>query len=128
MTLFKLAFFDDRKNEWIEEWKYTNQLPRLVQIALGLGKTANDASKPYDLTTSLVALPSVAIQADIQGGLTPLPPGAGGPTNGPGNPGLRGGQFNPNIPNQFQTPYQNPNTDPRFNRGGLVKPGGGFGK
>ena len=130
VTLFKLAFFDDKKNEWLEEWKYTNQLPRLVQIALGLGKTGNDASKPYDLTTTLVALPSVAVQADIQGGVGPIPPGAGGTTNFPvpGQGGLRGSQFNPNNPSQFQNPYQNPNTDPRYNRGGQVKPGGGFGR
>ena len=117
VTLFKLAFFDDRKNEWLEEWKYTNQLPRLVQIALGLGKTGNDASKPYDLTTSLVALPSVAVQADIQGAAPPPVPGAGGLTN---QPGLRGTQFNPNNPNSFQQP---PYNDPRLNRGGVVTPG-----
>lgn len=67
VTLFKLAFYDARKNEWLDEWKYTNQLPRLVQIALGLGKTAGNASKPYHLTTSLIALPSVAVQPDVQG-------------------------------------------------------------
>lgn len=67
VTLFKLAFFDARKNEWLDEWKYTNQLPRLVQIALGLGKSAGNAGQPYHLTTSLVALPSVAVQPDVQG-------------------------------------------------------------
>jgi prepilin-type N-terminal cleavage/methylation domain-containing protein len=130
VTLFKLAFFDDKKNEWLDEWKYTNQLPRLVQIALGLGKTGNDASKPYDLSYSLVALPSVAIQGDIQGGAGPILPGAGGiPTLPvPGQGGLRGSQFNPNNPSQFQNPNQNLNTDPRFNRGGQIKPGGGFGR
>jgi type II secretory pathway pseudopilin PulG len=124
VTFFKLAFFDDRKNEWLEEWKSTNQLPRLVQIALGLGKTANDASKPYDLTYSLVALPSVAVQADIQGAAPPILPGAGGLTN---RSGLRGNQFDPNNPGQFQNPYQNQGVDPRFNKG-VVTPGGGFGR
>ena len=67
VTLFKLAFYDDKKQEWLDEWKYTNQLPRLVQIALGLGKTAGNAGKPYHLSTSLIALPSVAVQPDLQG-------------------------------------------------------------
>jgi hypothetical protein len=67
VTLFQLEFYDDRKQEWLEEWKYTNQLPRLVKIALGLGKSAGNSSKPYDLATSLVLLPSVAIQPDVQG-------------------------------------------------------------
>ena len=117
VTLFKLAFYDDKKNEWLEEWKYTNQLPRLVQIALGLGKTDGNASKPYDLTTSLVALPSVAVLPDIQGGAIPVLPGAGGITN---RNGLRGGQFDPNNPGQFQNPNQNLN-DPRFNRGAFPR-------
>jgi len=80
VTLFKMAFFDAQKNEWLEEWRSTNTLPKLVQIALGLGKTGNDASKPYNLVTSLVALPSVAVMPDVQGGgpIPRGPPGQGG--------------------------------------------------
>ena len=58
VTFFQLAFYDDLKNEWLDAWKYTNKLPRLVQIGLGLGKTAGDARKPYELVYSLVALPA----------------------------------------------------------------------
>ena len=100
VTLFRLAFYDLQKNEWLDEWKYTNRLPRLVQFALGLGKTGNDASKPYDLVTSLVALPSVAVQPDVQGGgpiRQGLPgqglPGQGLPGQGlPGQGGIGGGK------------------------------------
>jgi len=116
VTFFKLAFFDDRKNEWLEEWKSTNQLPRLVQVALGLGKTPG-TGKPYDLTYSLVALPSVAVQPDIQNAAAPLVPGAGGLTN---RPGLRGNQFDPNNPNTYQ--------DPRLNKGIVSPPGGIYGR
>ncbi len=92
VTLFKMAFFDLQKNEWLEEWKYTNRLPVLVQFALGLGKTGNDASKPYSLVTSLVALPSVAVQPDVQGG-GPIQkgfPGQGFPGQGLPGQGLPG--------------------------------------
>ncbi len=82
VTLFKLAFFDAQKGEWLEEWKYTNQLPKLVQIALGLGKSAANANKPYDVVYSLVALPSVGVGPDVQGAVGRQPGGAG-PTNGP---------------------------------------------
>jgi prepilin-type N-terminal cleavage/methylation domain-containing protein len=95
VTLFKMAFFDLQKNEWLEEWKYTNRLPVLVQFALGLGKTGNDASKPYSLVTSLVALPSVAVQPDVQGGgpIRPGFPGQGLPGQGlPGQGGTSGGK------------------------------------
>ena len=85
VTLFKLAFFDAQKGEWLDEWTFTNKLPRLVQIALGLGKTAGNANKPYDVVYSLVALPSVGVAADVQGGAWgQRPPGATGQTNVPG--------------------------------------------
>jgi hypothetical protein len=116
VTFFKLAFFDDRKNEWLEEWKSTNQLPRLVQVALGLGKTPG-TGKPYDLAYSFIALPSVAVQPDIQAANAPLVPGAGGITN---RPGLRGNQFDPNNPNAYQ--------DPRLNKGIVSPPGGIYGR
>jgi len=90
VTLFKMAFYDAQKNEWLDEWKSTNQLPKLVQIALGLGKTGNDASKPYNLVTSLVALPSVAVQPDVQGGGPVRVPGAPGAPGAPGVPGVPG--------------------------------------
>lgn len=67
VTLFRLSFYDARKNEWLDEWKYTNQLPRLVQIALGLGKTAGNAAKPYDIAYTLVALPSSGVSVEVQG-------------------------------------------------------------
>src|SRR5437867_3667077 len=34
VTFFRMSFFDPRKNEWLDDWKYTNQLPKLVQIGL----------------------------------------------------------------------------------------------
>jgi len=80
VSVFQLAFFDPLKAEWLDEWKYTNRLPRVVQIALGTGKTAGNASKPYSIVYSLVALPSVGVSPDVQGGAvvprtgTPLDP------------------------------------------------------
>lgn len=67
VTHFQLSFFDPVKAEWLDEWKYTNQLPKIVQIALGLGKSANDPSKSSDVVYSLVALPSEGVGGDLQG-------------------------------------------------------------
>ena len=93
VTLFQLAFYDAQKNEWLDEWKYTNQLPKLVKIALGLGKDRNN--KAYDVATTLVALPSVGVAADVQGA-TFAPPPTGVPNPGdmnqPGQPGYQPGQ------------------------------------
>jgi hypothetical protein len=74
VTMFQLAFYDPIKGEWLDEWKYTNQLPRMVQIALGLGKSSGNASKPYDVVYNLVALPSIGVTPDVQGGFGPRPP------------------------------------------------------
>lgn len=94
VTLFQMEFYDAQKQEWLEEWKSTNSLPRLVKIALGLGKSAKSPNEPYDLVTSLVALPSLGVGADIQGG--GVGPGGPGQTN---RSGLDRRGLDPNNPN-----------------------------
>jgi len=120
VTLFQLEFYDAIKGEWLDEWRFTNQLPKLVRIALGLGKSAKNPRDPYDLVSTLVALPSVGVGGDLQGagpqgprpGLNPAPgqvpgqvpnnpgqgfPGQGFPGQGVGNrPGFQPG-FQPGI-------------------------------
>ena len=76
VTQFQLEFYDLQKAEWLDEWKYTNKLPVVVKIVLGLGKDKN--GKPYDVATSLVALPSVGVAGDIQTPFAP-PPGQAPP-------------------------------------------------
>ncbi|MFM1770782.1 MAG: hypothetical protein RJA22_3311 [Verrucomicrobiota bacterium] len=139
VTRFQMSFFDAQKNEWLDEWKYTNQLPKLVQIALGVGKTAGNAGQPYDEVFTLVALPSVAVQADVQGGLA-----AGqrqpGMTNFPGQmpgqmpgqiPGQMPGRFPGQMPGQYPGQYPGPFPGQPFNPSGggvggpRFRPGGG---
>lgn len=88
VTLFRLAFYDAQKNEWLDEWKYTNQLPKLVKIALGLGRDQN--RKAYDVATTLVALPSVGVAPDVQGATLAPPP------MNPVDPRFTMPPFNPN--------------------------------
>jgi type II secretory pathway pseudopilin PulG len=116
VSAFQLAFFDPQKAEWLDEWKYTNRLPRIVQIALGTGKTAGNAKAPYSIAYSLVALPSVGVTPEVQGG-----------------PVLRPGPTDPNVPPGTvppgTVPPGTPGTVPRpgFPQGGLppgFAPGG----
>lgn len=79
VTHFQLAFYDAQKGEWLDEWKQTNQLPKMVQIALGLGRRVGNSTKPDDVAYSLVALPSVGVGADVQGGLPPRAQGTNPP-------------------------------------------------
>lgn len=105
VTLFSLEFWDERAREWSNEWKATNQLPKMVRIAIGMGK-AKSGSDPLDLVTQVVALPASAVLPEFQvpqgggpgavppGGLPPgRPPGTGPPINP--NPG---GVGNPLLP------------------------------
>ena len=98
VTLFQMEFYDAIKGEWIDEWRFTNQLPKLVRIALGLGKSTKNPRDPYDLVSTLVALPSVGVGGDLQGA-GPQPVGA--PVGGPrqGAPGTAPGSV-PNNPGQ----------------------------
>lgn len=68
VSLFNLEYWDHMRREWVEEWVLTNQLPMLVQVSLGMGKIGN-SSKPQDVVTRIVALPSSAVTVDLQGGL-----------------------------------------------------------
>jgi hypothetical protein len=69
VTHFQLAFFDPQKGEWLDEWTETNKLPKVVQVALGLGHKVGNSTKPDDVAFSLIALPSVGVGPDIQGNL-----------------------------------------------------------
>lgn len=82
VTFFQLLFFDPLKGEWLQEWTKTNQLPKIVQIALGLGRSGKNSSKPSELVYSLVSLPSDPVVGGLQGGL-PGPPGTPGNPNQP---------------------------------------------
>lgn len=77
VTRFSLEFFNAQKEEWEEEWKYTNALPALVMVTLGLGKKG--ASKEaHDEVSRLIALPAAAVAGELQATQPIRPP--------PGNP------------------------------------------
>lgn len=100
VSMFRLSFYDQRKGEWLDEWKYTNQLPKLVQIGLGLGKKPG-RSEPGDVVTTIVSLPANAVGGELQGSgpVQVFPPGVfppGGVPQGGFPPG--GGPIKPYIP------------------------------
>ena len=74
VSLFKLEFWDLQKNDWADEWLYTNALPRMVRVTLGLGKAAGSYAKPDDVVTRVVAIPAAAV-AGVQAGppMSPSP-------------------------------------------------------
>ena len=82
-----LEFSDPRTGEWLDEWKQTNQLPKLVKVTLRLSplnqRNAYSYSTATEEITRVVALPSIAVPAIWQ------KPNLGGPAPG-GLPGPGG--------------------------------------
>jgi type II secretion system protein J len=93
---FKTEFWDARLQDWLDEWKQTNQLPVLVRVTLKLADNAF-SSRVRQQVTRIVSLPSVAVAPIWQvprmtPGAPNLPPGVQ-PLPGQPVPGQPGGQF-----------------------------------
>jgi type II secretory pathway pseudopilin PulG len=73
VSAFQLEFWDPRSGEFQPDWRWTNQLPRLVRVTLGFGTTGRGQGRPAELVTRTVLISSQTV-----------PPPAGGPA--PGNP------------------------------------------
>lgn len=79
---------ETRQYEWVNEWNSTNALPKLIRIALGVGKTSNK-NEAQELVYRVIALPATAVAPEWQ---LPMGRRAGVPPGGvpPGNPPLQG--------------------------------------
>lgn len=126
VSTFAMEFFDARIGQWTPEWIYTNQLPRLMRVALGFGKDPATGN-PQRLTMRTIPLNSVAITR-----IGAAAGGAGGPLPG-GNPGGGGDQITPGGGGRGERmidPGGGRGGD-RFNQGGGGqgggRGGGGFG-
>jgi len=73
-----LEFWDTRTGDWVEEWKQTNSLPRLMKVTLRLTSPNQGYgySQTHEEVTRMVALPSIMVPAAWQ---VPNLSGAGGP-------------------------------------------------
>jgi type II secretion system protein J len=100
VSLFAMEFFDIRKNDWVGEWPFTNQLPRLCRIALAYGK--DSSGNPGNITLRTIQMgASVIARVGPGGGMRGMPPPRGVPLGQPGTlpgqPGV-GGVGGPGIP------------------------------
>lgn len=122
---FKTEFWDTRLQDWVDEWKQTNQLPVLVRVSLKLADNAFSSQVRQEVTR-IVSLPSVAVAPIWQSprlapgvapGTQPLPGQGlpGQPLPGqpiPGQPGFPGTQF----PSGAYPNYPPPGVNPQFPR------------
>ncbi len=67
VRLFELTFWDQRAADWVDEWVYTNQLPKLVRVSLaqGVGNDHRPLSQD-EIVTRIVNIPSIAVPAVLQ--------------------------------------------------------------
>jgi len=89
VSLFQLEYWDQATATW-EEWTKTNLLPAMVRITVGVGQMHRKWESPHELTSRIVALPSVGVPANLH-----VAPPVDGGTNRPPNDGRRG---RPNAP------------------------------
>lgn len=78
---FAVNFWEPRRGEWIDEWKWTNQLPRAVRIELTFGEPTQLGRQAENAFVRTVVLPSLAVPPAYQLG-APVPG-----TPAPGQPG-----------------------------------------
>ena len=102
---FELNFWDQRKNEWVDNWTddFTNQLPPLVKVTLTL-KNHPNSIKASQHIVRVISIPSVTIAPSWQMPNLPgmPPPPAGGPPGAPPPPpgGMLPGQLPVGFVNQ----------------------------
>lgn len=63
---FAMEFWDSRLNEWVDEWKMTNQIPKAVKIDMLLAQ--NEHGQGHQEILRIISLPSVMVQAAWQMG------------------------------------------------------------
>ena len=71
VALFDMEFYDGVANKWFAEWISTNQLPRMVRVALAFGEKNNLSRSPENMTIRSIYLGGVAITragAGVMGG------------------------------------------------------------
>ncbi len=102
----EFEFWDTRKNEWVDEWTQTNQIPKMMKITLGF--VVKKPNQSYGATerrqeiSRIVALPAMMVPVNYQRGGGRPPGGLGQPVpgGGGGQPSpLPGGGGRPNQPN-----------------------------
>jgi type II secretion system protein J len=82
---FQMQFWDQRQQDWVDEWKQTNSLPKGIMVTLRLADTAL-AQAAQEEVTRIIQLPanSVAPIWQMPRGM----PGQGGTPGMPGAPGM----------------------------------------
>jgi prepilin-type N-terminal cleavage/methylation domain-containing protein len=101
VSLFLVEFWDLRRNQWDTEWKFPNQLPKLVRVTLGCGPVNPATSIPQTVVSRVIAIPATVVPGLPRGPVQGVPGGGGSNAPPYANP-----NFNPGSPNNRNTMRQ----------------------
>jgi hypothetical protein len=87
---FSMQFWDNRMRDWTDEWKQTNQIPRLILFNLKLADNAFSAQAEEEISR-IISIPSQTVLPNWQMPRLPGVPGAPGQPAIPGTPGAAPG-------------------------------------
>lgn len=65
VSLFVVEFWDTRLGDWTDELLTTNQIPKMIRVSIGIGHAANSPSKPAEIASRIIAMPSIAVTPDM---------------------------------------------------------------
>lgn len=106
VKVFQMEFLDTRTLEWLPEWVSTNQMPKVVKVAISFG-SPDTPVRPDDVTVRTIPITSVAIPPQLQvpairRGMGVVPPVIPGGVPGAGGivPNPRSGVKAPALPGQ----------------------------
>ena len=104
VDLFELQFWDNDKRDWTKTWESTNQFPKLVQVAIGMGNPRYLPLDQREIITRIIAPAAMMVPREYQvpgsppGGLPPggmMQPPPGQPP--PGQPNAQPGPTFPRL-------------------------------
>ncbi len=80
---FAMQFWDLRSNDWTDEWKQTNQIPKLVMLTVKMAPNPNAPGAEEEITR-IINIPATAVQPVWQSPRVLGQPGALPPGGQPG--------------------------------------------
>lgn len=68
VSQFQLRFWDKKRNELVDEWLSTNQLPAAVEVTLGFGTESRTSRRSATVVSRMIRLPDSPVPVTLQGG------------------------------------------------------------
>lgn len=55
VSVFNIEFWSDKEKDWVADFPETNQIPKLMRVALGVGYAPHSFDRPQQLVTRVIA-------------------------------------------------------------------------